>query len=86
MGERFFLIIGVNKLILDLVERKWNLKSTLFAKLTPMFLKFRVSKKSYSGRFGRCSGVDQDQLLWVPEKPYSTSARRPVRVLFLIDN
>ena len=48
---------GASKAILELVERKWTQKSTLLAKLTPVFWPFWGSKKSISGLFQSCFGV-----------------------------
>ena len=56
-GNDFLKFVGVNEAILELVDRKWTQKLTLFAKLTPVFWPFWGSKKSFSGLFRSCLGV-----------------------------
>ena len=56
-GNTFLKNFSASKAILELVDRKWTQKSTLLAKLTPVFWVFWGSKKSISGLFQSCFGV-----------------------------
>ena len=53
-GNYFFNFFGVKEEILGILNRKWTKKSTLFAKLAPVFW---GSKMSYYGLFQSFFGI-----------------------------
>ena len=46
-GNDFNFFFTINKTKIELVNRKWTQKSTLFARLTPVFGRFGVRKSRF---------------------------------------
>ena len=61
-GERFFFFFSTNKAILELKNKKWTLKSTIFAKVATHVLTILGTKKSIFGLFQSCLRVAQELL------------------------
>ena len=56
-GNDFCKFFSVKESIIELMDRKWTQKSTLFAKFAPVILPFLGSKNSFSRLFRSCFGV-----------------------------